>query len=202
MGKDKWTQLDKKFLSEEELQQFCKPSNKAPEHRKKIRNTTGKHRKTVETSLEEVAAIRGGVLSSMIDFENLLCTFLSSYFCEEKDTEFCEKVLSQDFFTTYQKIKLFQRIGYHKKEKYKGKYNGLSGTMLKLNELRNLVAHGIQFGFLEPKLGFPFSGESTHFNNDLAQRFKNAFYQVHHSLYFLRNDLYNESVLRKNMKRN
>lgn len=194
---DKWKEFDRKLLSDRKILNLKKRFEEATEYCKKAGYTNDEHQKMLKNNSEKVASIRGGIINSMVDFENFLCIFLSSYFCEHwKDTEFYEHILSQDFFTTYQKIKLFERIEYHKQKKYRKKYDGLSGIMFKLNELRNLVAHGTHFNYARPELGFPYSGKSTHFDDNLARRFRNAFEQAYHSLYLLNEDL-NEEKFQK-----
>ncbi len=191
--KDKWGEFDKKLLSEEEVKDLKKKFNNSTEYCKKAGYTNEEHQKKQKQNSDKVASIRGGIINSMVDFEHFLCIFLSSYFCEHwKDTEFYEHILAQDFFTAHQKIKLFRRIGYYKQEKYKGKYKGLSGIMSKLNELRNLVAHGTPFHFTKPELGFPYSGKAIHFDDALAKKFRTAFEQVYFSLYLLNEDLQEE----------
>jgi len=199
---DNWIEFDKKLLSDSEVANLRKKFQDAVDWGKKAGYTNDKHQKELKDNSEKVASIRGGIINSMVDFEHFLCIFLSSYFCENwKETEFYENILAQDFFTTYQKIKLFQRVGYHKQKKYKGKYNGLSGIMLKLNELRNLVAHGTPLHFTKPELGFPYSGKATHFDDNLAKRFGNAFEQAYYCLSLLDEDL-KEEKFKKEYGRN
>jgi hypothetical protein len=193
MGESDWKDLDKKLLSEKEIVDLKAKFNHATEYCIKAGYTDEEHQKKLKENSDRVASIRGGIINSMVDFEHFLSLFLGIYFSGmEKCTDFCEYILTQDFFTTYQKIKLFQRIGYHKQKKYKGKYDGLSGIMFKLNKLRNLVAHGTFFHFTKPELGFSYSGKSTHFDGDLAKKFKDAYEQVYYSLYMLDQDLKNE----------
>ena len=190
MTKDKWAEFDKNLLSDKEIKNLKKKFDDATKYCKKAGYTNDEHMKKISNNSEKIASIRGGIINSMVDFEHFLCLFLSSYFSKDmKETEFYEYILAQDFFTTYQKIKLFQRIGYHKQDKYKRKYDGLSGIMIKLNALRNLVAHGTHFHFTRPELGFPYSGKSTQFDGNLAKRFRSAFEQAYYSLYSLNEDL-------------
>jgi len=201
MINDKWSVFDNKLLSDEEIINLKKKFNESTEYCKKAGYTSDEHMKKVECNSKKVASIRGEIINSMVDFEHFLCIFLSSYFCNNmKITEFYEYILAQDFFTTVQKIKLFQRMGYHEQERYNGKYNGLSRIMIKLNELRNLVAHGTLFHFTKPELGFPCSGKSTHFDKDLAKKFRIAFEQVYYSLYLLNEDLNEENMNKKNLR--
>lgn len=191
---DPWKEFDNKILSDRKIKSMKNRFDESTEFCKKAGYTNDEHQKKIKENSDKVASIRGGIINSMVDFEHFLCLFLSSYFCGEtmKETEFYEKILSKDFFTTYQKIKLFERIAYHKQKKYKGKYNGLSGIMFKLNNLRNLVAHGTHFHFTKPELGFPYSGKATCFDNELAKRFKHGFDQAYFSLYLLNEDLHKE----------
>ena len=99
-----------------------------------------------------------------------------------------------------QKIKLFQRIGYHDQERYHGKYEQMSKIMTRLNEIRNLVAHGTNFNYVRPEIGFPYSGKSTHFDDNLAKMFGEAFEQVWFSLYLLEKDLLEELFEKENIK--
>lgn len=198
MAKDRWMEFDKKILSEEEIKELKEKFDHATEHCKKAGYTSDEHMQKITNNSEKVASIRGGIINTMVDFEHFLCLFLSKYFSSDmKETEFYENILAQDFFTTFQKIKLFERIGYHKQEKYKGKYNGLTGIMIKLNELRNLVAHGTHFHFTRPELGMPYSGKATSFDDKLAKRFRAAFEQAYYSLYLLDEDLQEERFEKK-----
>lgn len=199
IDKDKKLEIfDKKLLSDEEIDSIKKELNEATEYVKRIGYTNDEHLRKIEDNSGEVAKIRGGIINTMVDFEHFLCIFLSRYFCDmDKSIEFYEHILSQDFFTMKQKIELFRKIGYHKQEKYKGKYDGLSGIMFKLNELRNLVAHGTRYHFTKPKLGYPYSGKAIDFDSSLAKKFRNAFDQAHYSLYLLNEDLEKEKFEKK-----
>jgi hypothetical protein len=185
----KLDELNKKLLSDEEVSALKMKFFRASESLKNLGHTNDELEKRQAVNSDNISIIRGNIISGMAELEQMLCMFLSKYFGKDKSSDFYKHILAQDFFTTHQKIKLFQRIGYHKQDKYNGKYGGLSGMMFKLNELRNVVAHGMKFHFTRPEIGYPYSGEIVHFDEDLGKTFTNAYEQVWFSLWLLTEDL-------------
>lgn len=104
---------------------------------------------------ENLAKIRGEILNKSLEVEELLITFLADYFCgRELDQyqSFRKNVLSMEYFTLYQKIVLFERVGYHKDKIFSNRYVGLNKKLLQIMEMRNTVAHGHKVHFTEPRV--------------------------------------------------
>jgi len=123
----------------------------------------------------KIAEIRGNILNKMIGLEHSLCVFLSMYFSEKKSKEFYEHILSKDFFTMAQKIKLFNKIKYHEKPEFKDSYKDLGKILMKLSEWRNFIAHGTKFSIIHPKVGYPHSNKVVVLDNEFIKKFSQYF---------------------------
>jgi len=118
---------------------------------------------------EALAQRRGVILNKISEVEHLLNVFLTTYFTHRNYTnftqiltsnesqvwsQFYDLVLGQDFFTFHQKIKLFGKLGYHKDEKFEGVFDGLTGILHELKDMRNIVAHGFKSHGTKPEVKF------------------------------------------------
>lgn len=92
---------------------------------------------------KELHEFRGKVLTKSVYIECLLDFILSKYFCNNtSDVEFRTRVLGKEFFTFFQKIKIFYELQIHKLPHFKDKYEGYSEKLYNLDEIRNAFAHG------------------------------------------------------------
>jgi hypothetical protein len=124
-----------------------------------------------------IAEIRGLLLNRSAELEHQLNLFLAYYFTreEKRAMEFYDEVLAKEFFTLHQKITILGELGYHKQERFGGKYEGLARRLLRVKELRNLMAHGYKVGGQEPKISTFTRKEPVSLDPDFIAGFKEAF---------------------------
>jgi len=94
------------------------------------------------------------IIEKAITIEGALDSFIIKYFvCElDKQPEFLEKVLSEKFFTLGPKIMIFRNIDYHHNPKFKGEYDGLVDSLLRIDNIRNYAAHAAPASIVTPML--------------------------------------------------
>ena len=147
----------------------------------------------------KIAEIRGHILNRVVELEDQLNTFISVYFTgnTERTRDFYDLILSEEFFTFHQKIKLFDRIAYHKQESFAGKYDGLAAYLHKVKEIRNLVAHGHRIDPLQPRIRMLSKKKPTTIDQNFLEEFKKSFETSLFSLVELNRELIAEKK-RKN----
>lgn len=92
---------------------------------------------------KELKRLRGEIIEKVVYLEKLMNYIIASYFCKEQTKQiFMEHVLEKEHFTFSEKCKLFHELQIHKPSQLKNKYNGYSGKLMKINEIRNAFAHG------------------------------------------------------------
>jgi hypothetical protein len=144
-----------------------------------------------QTKNKEVLAQRRGViLDEMSQVEHLLNIFLATYFTHRDYTnfeqiltsnesqvwsQFYELVLGQDFFTFHQKVKLFGKLKYHKDEKFGGVFDGLTGNLHELKDMRNIVAHGFKSHGTKPEVKFLGSHKVETIDDEFMKEFNKKF---------------------------
>jgi len=104
---------------------------------------------------KRIALARGEILNYFAYLEHLLNMFLANYFTANDHSKYFEMydlIFAKEYFAFSKKIELLDKIGYHKKDEFGNKYDGLVGLLKKVNKKRNLVAHGFQTHFTEPEV--------------------------------------------------
>lgn len=134
---------------------------------------------------EILAERRGYILNRMAELEHLLNIFLVNYFIPHQHTDseiwgnFYGLILGKDFFSLHQKIKLFGEIGYHKNIKFNKVFDGLTGILNELKDMRNIVAHGYKRHGTKPEVTFlgshSFKNIDDNFMNEFSKKFEIAF---------------------------
>ncbi len=124
---------------------------------------------------------RGYLLNRMTEIEHSLNLVLTTYFVDfDKFFDFQNLILGKEFFTLFQKINLFKELKIHKKEEFGNKFDGLTGVLLDLMKIRNIVAHGFKVHGTKPIVCF--LGTDKHytidkdFMDDFSNKFQIAFY--------------------------
>ena len=138
------------------------------------------NRKDLEAQKEndrKIAEIRGLLLNRSAELEHQLNLFLAFYFTRNEDraAEFYDEILAREFFTMHQKITIFGELEFHKQERFKKRFVGLTRSMLKVKELRNIMAHGYKAGWTEPKVSTFTRKEPIALDDKLIAEFKEAF---------------------------
>lgn len=139
----------------------------------------------------KIAEIRGLLLNRSAELEHQLNLFLAFYFTREERlaAEFYDELLSKEFFSLHQKITVFGELAYHKQERFKGRYVGLTRRLLKVKELRNLMAHGYKASGSEPKVSTFTRKEPVALDDRFIASFKEAFEASFFSLVELNEDI-------------
>jgi len=92
---------------------------------------------------KNINEFRGIILDKVVYIENMINFVLSNYFCKNQSKQtFMEFVLDKEFFTFFQKIRLFEDLKLHKHPKVGDKYKGYFGKLKDIDEIRNAFAHG------------------------------------------------------------
>jgi hypothetical protein len=138
-----------------------------------------------------IAEIRGLLLNRSAELEHQLNLFLAFYFTKDEKLamEFYDQLLSKEFFTLHAKITLFGELEYHKQERFEGRYEGLTRRLLRVKELRNLMAHGFKANRLEPKVSTFTRKEPVALDDGFIAGFKEAFEASFFSLVELNEDI-------------
>jgi hypothetical protein len=139
----------------------------------------------------KIAEIRGLLLNRTAELEHQLNLFLSFYFTrdDKRSMEFYDEILSKEFFTLHQKIAIFQELGFHKQERFEGRFDGLSAKLHKVKELRNLIAHGHKASATEPKVRTLTMKEPVALDEKFIAAFKDAFESSFFSLVELNEEI-------------
>jgi len=142
-----------------------------------------------------IAEIRGLLLNRTAELEHQLNLFLSYYFAreEKRAMEFYDQVLAKEFFTLHQKIALFGELKYHKQERFKGRFGGLTGRLHRVKDIRNLIAHGHKASASEPKVRMLTMKEPAVLDERFIADFKDAFESSFFSLVELNAEIRSQS---------
>jgi len=154
--------------------------------------TNDEHENKQKENDKKLAEIRGVVLNRIVEIEHTLSIFLTEYFSKDIRPDLYEHIFSKEFFTFGDKIKVFKNIGYHKKEEFGEKYNGLTGILMELNEFRNLIAHGVKFHYTRAEIGYPYSGKGKLLDEQSRKEFFKNFEIALFCLFDLQDKLMNE----------
>jgi F0F1-type ATP synthase delta subunit len=139
----------------------------------------------------KIGEIRGLLLNRTAELEHQVNLFLAYYFTrdEKRAMEFYDQVLSKEFFTLHQKIALLGELGYHKQERFKGRFDGLTGRLHRVKDIRNLIAHGHKASASEPKVRMLTMKEPVALDDKFLSDFKEAFESSFFSLVELNADI-------------
>lgn len=125
----------------------------------------------------KIAETRGLILNRTAELEHQLNLFLAYYFTrkEEAAMVFYDRLLTKEFFTFHQKIVLFSDIGYHNGKEFSGRFEGLSGELHKVKDIRNLLAHGHKASSDEPMIRTLTQKAPVRLDTRFMSEFKAAF---------------------------
>ncbi len=139
----------------------------------------------------KIAEIRGLLLNRTAELEHQLNLFLSFYFThdEKRSMELYDRILSKEFFTLHQRIVLFGDLAYHKQDRFKGKYDGLTAMLHKVKDFRNLIAHGHKASSTELRIRTLTMKEPVLLDDKFIASFKEAFEASFFSLVELNGDI-------------
>ena len=128
---------------------------------------------------------RGYIIDRVIQMELMLDDMLANHFCEKKEEylSFKELIISKEFFTLHQKIKLFRDLGLHKQDKFKKQFVGLSGRLMEANEIRNKVAH-VSIDLENPKINIKLNNKSqaVYLDDNFLNEFEDFMTKIYTSL--------------------
>jgi len=139
----------------------------------------------------KIAEIRGLILNRTAELEHQLNLFISHYFTRDENAamEFYDRLLTKEFFTFHQKIVLFGDIGYHNGKGFDGRFEGLTGELHKVKEIRNLLAHGHKASADTPMIRTLTQKAPVRLDARFMSEFKAAFETAFFSLVELNNQL-------------
>ncbi len=96
----------------------------------------------LEKSNKEFLELRGYILERTVEIEYKLVLLLTAYFCMDKFEKFRELIMDKEFFTFFQKIKIFNELQLHKDSTFGKKFDKFSEKLYQINDIRNTFAHG------------------------------------------------------------
>lgn len=112
---------------------------------KNMENNNEEFKKKIEQTSKELLVLRGAIIHKSIDIDAYAGAIIENYFVlPNKHTEFRDMVISDPYFSFGLKIKILKKI--LKKINWDS-YEALKEDLYRVNEIRNLFAHSVPFGF-------------------------------------------------------
>jgi len=151
-----------------------------------------------------LAMVRGAVLNNMTKLESLLNVFLAAYFTRDSFIgydDFMRVVLSSDAMTFGRKVQMFREIKYCERKEFGEKYKPLPHLLGKLNEKRNVLAHGFSEHPTEPRLRKPNKTEHENIDEKFLKEFADEYSNALSLLTGVLSDLLAEVKEKKDKKK-
>ena len=167
------------MVDEKYIEKIRKDYFKASQYARAKGYTNNELEEKQDNNEELLAKRRGYILNRMSEIEHQLNLFLARYFTPAPDITlhgtFYDLVLGKDFFTLHQKIKLFGELKFHKDKEFKNVFDGLTGVLHELKDMRNIMAHGHKAHYTEPTMTFLGSHKSKNIDEIFMRKFNKNF---------------------------